>query len=256
MLSINQIKYLKSLNQKKFRQKENKIVLDGFRIIEEAINQNIYIEYIWIQKDFENDQVKKSFFKTLKKNNIKYSFESEKDIQRISQTKNSQGILALLPLDGLFNSNLDRFKNNIVILDNISDPGNLGTIIRTCSWFGIDSIILTKNSLDVFNYKCVRSAMGGHFYIKNLVYLDYSEINSFLKINNYNVISTGMNGESINQFTVNKKWALILGSEAHGVSELLNYNHKICIPQKGNIESLNVSIAAGIILNKLTYHEK
>ena len=96
MLSINQIKYLKSLNQKKFRQKENKIVLDGFRIIEEAINQNIYIEYIWIQKDFENDKVKESFLKTLKKNNIKYSFELEKDIQRISQTKNSQGILALL----------------------------------------------------------------------------------------------------------------------------------------------------------------
>ena len=65
-----------------------------------------------------------------------------------------------------------------------------------------------------------------------------------------------MYGESINQFTFNKKWALILGSEAHGISELLNYNHKICIPQKGNIESLNVSIAAGIILNKLTCNEK
>lgn len=256
MLSTNQIKYLKSLSQKKIRQKENKIILDGFRLVEEAVKQKVDIEHIWLQKDYENDNSKVFFLKNLNKNKIKFSFELEKDIKKISNTRNSQGILALVSISNLFNSDLDKFKKNIIVLDCISDPGNLGTIIRTCSWFNINSIILTKNSLDIFNDKCIRSSMGGHFYIKNLAYLNYPEINSFLKLNNYSIIGADMNGQSINQFILNEKWALVLGSEAHGISESLNYNHKVCIPAKGNIESLNVSIAAGIILNQLIYHQK
>jgi len=256
MLSINKIKYLKSLSQKKFRQKEKKIVLDGVKLISEAIDNNISIEHIWLQQDYENDSSKNIFFKILNKNKINFSFESTKAIKKISNTKNSQGILALISINELYNNDLNNFKDNVVILDCVSDPGNLGTIIRTCSWFGVDSLILTNNSIDIFNYKCVRSSMGGHFYIKNVTYLNYSEINTFLHAQNFNIICADMKGESINQLVSKKKWALILGSESHGINDALDYHNKFCIPSIGNIESLNVSIAAGVFLNQLMNNEK
>ena len=248
ILSQSKIKYLRSLEQKKNRLKEKKIVLDGRRLIDEAINQNVNIEHIWISK---NQKDENDFMKKIESNNINCSFEKEKIIKKISNTKNSQGIIALISIDKMYNYTLDKFDDRIAILDQISDPGNLGTIIRTCAWFGVDSIILTDNSVDIFNYKCVRSSMGGHFHIKNLNYLSYDEINRFLEQNSFHVLCADMNGSSLNQVKVSKKWALILGSEAYGVSEKLNFSSKICIPQIGKIESLNASVAFGILLNDL-----
>ena len=248
ILSQSKIKYLCSLELKKNRIRENKIILDGERLIDEAINQEVTIEHIWISENHEN---KNEFVKKIKLNNINYTFEKEKIIKKISNTKNSQGIIALVTTENIYNYNLDKFDNHIAILDQISDPGNLGTILRTCAWFGINSIILTDNSVDIFNSKCIRSSMGGHFHIRNLNYLSYDEINRFLEQNSFEVFCADMNGPSLNKIKVSKKWALILGSEAHGVNKKLNYTSKICIPQIGKIESLNASVAFGILLNEL-----
>ena len=181
MLSINKKKYLKSLNNKKYRLKENKILIEGLRIIEEAINSNFDFEHIWLSNKYneESDKIF-SLLQNIETNNISYSFEKEKDIQSISDTRNSQGLLGLIDVANFFNKELNHFSNHIVILDQISDPGNLGTIIRTCAWFGIKSIILTHSSADIFNPKCLRSGMGGHFYIDDCIYLSEDEIINFI----------------------------------------------------------------------------
>jgi len=251
MISQNQIKFLRSLEQKKIRMIEKKIILDGKRIINEAINQQIDIQHIWISEDSSN----KEFIEKIKLKGINFSHEKDKDIKKISNTLNTQGVLALISIDKLHNSNLNKINNQIVILDQISDPGNLGTIIRTCAWFGIDSIILTTNSVDVYNYKCIRSAVGGHFYMKNIAYLTCDKINNFLSKNNYFTLSADKDGEKIDKININKKWALILGSEAHGIDKKLNFDSKIRVEGKNKIESLNVSIAGAILLNKLIYED-
>ena len=248
MISQNQIKYLKSLEQKKFRIKEKHIVLDGHRLIDEAINQKTIIEHIWISEKKSTD---KKFIKKIESNKIQYSYEKEKELNKISNTKNSQGILALISIENIYNSDLNKFQDKIVILDQISDPGNLGTIIRTCAWFGVNSIILCENSADLFNNKCVRSAVGGHFHMKNIIYLPYHKINDFLKKSNLMVLHAAMDGKQISQLNINQKWALILGSEAHGINKDLNVGTEITINGNSNMESLNVSIACGILLNGL-----
>jgi len=251
MLSQNKIKYLRSLELKKNRIKENKIVLDGKRLIDESINQNVEIEHIWINNLLELKEHNNPFINKIKNNGIHFSYENEKNLNKISNTKNSQGIIALISIDKFYNENLEKFDDKVIILDQISDPGNLGTIVRTCAWFGVKSIILSKNSADIFNYKCVRASVGGHFFIKNLAYLSYKDINNFISSNNLITFRSDLEGEKIDNKNIHNNWALILGSEAHGVSNKLNFDKKITIPKKGQMESLNVSISAGILLNEL-----
>jgi len=253
MLSKNKIKYLNSLKRKKNRLIEKKILLEGYRIISEAVLFKKNIKHVWISNNIKSKTNICSIVQKLKNNKIDFSYEDHKLLQLISSTKNSQGIFALASINNIYNQDLNDFGKNVIILDQISDPGNLGTILRTCAWFGIKSIILSNNSADIFNDKCIRSAVGGHFYIDNFKYLSVNEIVSFLKINNYNILCADLQGQSINKIKPLKKWALILGSEAHGVDKNLKIGKKITITQIGNIESLNVSVACGIILNKLTY---
>ena len=253
MLSQNRIKFLRSLELKKNRIKERKIVLDGRRLINEAINHNTDIEHIWIDESLKvNESDIDTLIKKIKSKGMDFSFESRKDIDRISNTVNSQGIIALMSIDGFYNDSLKDFDERIVILDRISDPGNLGTIIRTCAWFGVKSIILSENSADVFNYKCVRSSVGGHFLIRNLAYFSYDSINEFLSSKNMEVLSAGLDGDVMSEIRLPSKWGLILGSEAHGVTGNVKANRKVTIANEGKMESLNVSVAAGILLNELT----
>ena len=251
MLSINKIKYLRSLEQKKNRVKEKKIVLDGFRLIHEALIQNINIEYIWADSDIDNNPAYESFIDKIKQADIPFSYENSNDIRKVANTKNSQGFIALVSIDNLYNDRLDNFDNRIVILDQISDPGNLGTIIRTCAWFGIKSILLNENSADVFNYKCIRSSMGGHFLLKNVACISNEAINEFIEKKQIVVFGADLDGDQINQIKVPSEWAVIFGSEAHGLTDEIDYHQKITIKNYGKMESLNVSVAAGIILNKL-----
>ena len=169
MLSINKIKYLKSLSIKKYRQAEQKVLLEGYRIISESIKSSLRFEHIWINENLKLNKDIKILLDIIKEQNISFNFESEKKIKSISNTKNTQGVLALVNIKDFYNNQI--ITDKVVILDQISDPGNLGTIIRTCAWFNIKTLILTENSADVFNSKCLRSGMGGHFYLNNCMYL-------------------------------------------------------------------------------------
>ena len=249
MLSINKIKYLKSLSIKKFREAEQKVLLEGYRIISESIKSSLRFEHIWINENLKLNKDIKILLDIIKEQNISFNFESEKKIKSISNTKNTQGVLALVNIKDFYNNQI--ITDKVVILDQISDPGNLGTIIRTCVWFNIKTLILTENSVDVFNSKCLRSGMGGHFYLNNCMYLSNNEIVKFLKSNNYFIYCADSNGEPFIKEKNLEKWALIIGSESHGINKELKIGKVVSVPGNGEIESLNVSVATGILLNNL-----
>ena len=247
MISKNQIKYLSSLSSKKNSQKHQKVLLEGYRLIEESLKAGADIEYIYITENL------KSKISNQILGNINCDIISEIDLKKISDTKNSQGIIAIANVKKYYLNTLDQLnKKSVVILDGIHDPGNLGTIFRTCVWFGIKSIILTSSSIDPFNLKCMRSGVGAHFYLDNIISENENEIVDYLNNKNYNMIAADLKGDKIDTIDTTNKWALVLGSEAHGLSNLFEKFQKITITRKGNLESLNVSIACGIILNQLT----
>ena len=248
MISKNQIKFIKSLSIKKYRDQNQQAVLEGYRLIEESIKSNVDIKYIYCTEKNYNKISNNELF-----HSVEFFLISDNECKALSDTKHSQGIVALIDIKKYFNNQLNDINNeNIIILDGVSDPGNLGAIFRNCIWFGIKSIILTNNSIDPFNLKCIRSGMGAHFYFNNLIQENNSQIIiEHLKNNNYNIMAADLNGDNVSDININNNWALVLGSEAHGISENFNEFQKITIEKVGDIESLNVSVASGILLNEL-----
>ena len=250
MISKNKIKLLCSLKLKKYREQHHKCILEGIRLIEESINFNADIQTIWMTDEtLKNNQ---KFIDKIKLKNIKFNIIDNEILKSISDTEHSQGAIAEININRYFNSQLSNIlNNNIVILDNISDPGNLGTIFRTCAWYNIKSIILTSSTVDPFNFKSLRAGMGAHFYFDNIIMDSNKVILDFLNNNKFDILCADLEGENISEMEINNKWALILGSEAHGLSKDFDNYHKITIQKFGDIESLNVSIACGIILEKM-----
>ena len=247
MIGQNTIKFIKSLNLKKNRQLNKKVILEGYRLIVESIHAGTKIDYIVIDENFQRELLN---IKEFENQNIKSA--SKSNFNKISNTTNSQGIIAIADVKKYFNQTLENIKKEkIIILDGIQDPGNLGTILRTCVWYGIKSIILTSNTIDPFNLKCIRSGMGAHFYLNNIVQDNHINVLKFLKNNYKTIYIADMKGNNLEKIKPNTNWALILGSEAHGVNDDFKQFKHITINKIGQLESLNVSVAAGIIINKL-----
>tara|TARA_Y100001970_G_scaffold291001_1_gene426640 strand:+ start:1524 stop:2291 length:768 start_codon:yes stop_codon:yes gene_type:complete len=249
MISKNKIKFLKSLSIKKYRNKYNAIIIEGRRLIEESINLKADIQNIWFTEDALDTDSNKNLISSLKALKISYDLIEDKDLKYISDTKNNQGMIAEVKLT-LNKGDLSK-NNHIVILDSISDPGNLGTIFRTCAWYGIKSVIITENTVDPYNLKCIRAALGSHFYFKNIYKMSNHEILDFIKEKKYQLICADLNGEGIESIGVEKKWAIIFGSESDGIHIDFKMFPKLSIQKLGNMESLNVSVACGIILDQL-----
>ena len=246
MISKNKIKILRSLSTKKGRLLHKMILLEGKRLIEEVLSEKNQIKEIWITKEFKNNNL--TFTKKVKCEEI-----SNKEIKMITGTVNPQGIIAITEIT---KGSLNSVLGNAIILDNISDPGNLGTIMRSADWFGVRNIFLSKDCVDPYNSKVIRSAMGAHFK-QNIVIQELDTLINCLYSNNYQLLSTDLNSDNdlkdlkINK---NKKWGIVFGNEAHGLSALtkekIEYNVKIS--QVGSIESLNVAVACGIFLYEMT----
>ncbi len=253
MISKKEIKYLVSLKQKKFRYINNEYLIEGEKLILDALKHQQTIEKIIYSKKGQNFDAIREKSKIL---NIELCLTTEKDAEKISDTKNSQQIFALLKCMQLKPLNLVK-KDNIkpvIIIDGISDPGNMGTILRTCSWFGYYHIILTNNSVELYNPKTVRAAMGAHFHLENICKDSVENIISYLEYHKYEILTADLKGKNIKNFIPNKKyWALILGNESNGISnKFQNISQAIHIPGKGKMESLNVAEAASIVIHYLS----
>ncbi|MBE6053040.1 MAG: RNA methyltransferase [Clostridium sartagoforme] len=242
----NFFKHIKKLKERRHRDKEGLFILEGFRLIEEAIKANMEIDSVIISKGYEErfQEFLISYNLLKRKTNIL----ANNLFNEISSTENSQGIIAIVKKEHYEKSLNGDFY---LICDKVQDPGNLGTIIRTAHAAGANGIILTKGTVDIYNDKTIRSTMGSIFYIP-VIYDDenYSIIRS-LKEEGFSLVATSLK-ESKNFFEENLKGKIILavGNEGNGISnELFELaDKKVKIPMPGGAESLNVSIATSIIL--------
>ncbi|WP_294301601.1 RNA methyltransferase [uncultured Chryseobacterium sp.] len=242
MLTAHTIKVLQSLDKKKFRQKYNLFLVEGNKIICELFNSKFKIKEI-----FSTDPQK------LDRPDAPVTHISENELKKISMLQHPKDSVALCYLNPQ-----EKFEDQNIqlVLDGIQDPGNLGTIIRLADWFGIEQIICSEDTVDVYNPKVIMATMGS-FTRVNVVYTNLKEYLS--ETQNIN-IGTDMEGENIYSFERPEKINLILGNEGNGMrqetEELIQKS--VMIPRFGksqSTESLNVSMAAGIILGQL-FNEK
>jgi len=244
MISKIEIKKIRSLNTKKGRDLHNLILIEGKRLIKQALSSDFNINKVWVTKDFNNKNI--DLIGQLK--DISIDLISNQDLKKITATQNPSGIIGVMVAP---KGDIKKINQRIIILDNIADPGNLGTILRTANWFGICDIILSEGCADPYNPKVIRSAMGAHFSM-NIVSAKIDAYIKKLQSKDFKIIGADLDtDESIENFKLDtNKWVLVMGSEAHGLSKSVSnlVDYKIKIPQIGKIESLNVSVACGIFL--------
>jgi TrmH family RNA methyltransferase len=242
-MTKSDVKYIQSLAHKKQREEEGLFVVEGVKMVDELLhNFPERIVRIFATENWINDR--KQIVK-------KYHLIDSTDLDalnRISFLQTPNEVLALVSLPAI--EMVPSISSGVtLLLDQIQDPGNLGTIIRTADWFGVKQIICSTDTSDAFAPKVVQASMGSLMRL-NIFYLD---LESFLKTKkDVPVYTAELNGESVYDIKFNKPMILVIGNESKGVSEHISQlaSKKITIPKVGNAESLNASVAAGIILSQ------
>lgn len=230
----DKIKFIKGLNNKKTRDESNLFIVEGEHLVTEAKEEGLLQEVILLENkefDFENK-----------------SYVDDKVMKYIS------GLESIPSIIGICKKNLkNKLGDKVLILDNIQDPGNLGTIIRSATAFNIDTIILSKDTVDLYNQKVIRASQGMIFHM-NFIVADLEENIKKLKENGYKIWSTNVSfGKSIKKVEKIKKFAIIMGNEGKGVSSNLQNlsDEMLYIDMNKSCESLNVAVATSIILYEL-----
>ncbi len=234
------IKQVKKLLTSAGRKKQGLFILEGERLVSDSVRLGADIEYILISESFKNAEFPES---------IKVYTVSDGIFDQLKSTVNSQGVLAVAKYRFASCENIDVKKGVYLYLDCVSDPGNMGTIIRSANAFGIDGIILSKGCADVFNPKVLRSTMSGIFKVK--IYQDTDNLLSALAQNGFAIVGTFPRGEfTASEFSYGDKCVIVMGNEANGISAHVESlcTHSVTIPMTNNAESLNVSVACGIML--------
>ncbi len=250
MLSERKVKYYSSLKIKKYRQAEKKFTVEGLRLVDELLKSNYPLEIIIFTEKFQKKQ--KGFVQTVVNSGFACEIIKPKALRKICDTENPQGVAAIALYPSEEKINIEK-ENVIVALDDVSEPGNAGTILRTCDWFGIKTVLLSKDSVDPFNPKVVRASMGAIFNL-NIIQSDLADELIELKRKGFVIFATAMSGTNIFGFnTLPDKYVLIFSNEAHGISDKISVlaNEFLMIPQFGKVESLNVASAAAIVLAEL-----
>jgi len=244
-----EIQLLSKLILKKYRESENKFIAEGKRLVSEGVKSNFNCLEVFVTNDFKEREFE--FYNYLELQKLKISVLNNKDFSKISSTKNPQGIAAVFNIprseSKLINDRI------IVCLENISDPGNVGTILRSCDWFGIKSVILSKDCAELYNPKVLRASMGAIFNLNILENIDLINKLPELKNQDYKVYFADMQGIDYRKVNYKEKVVITFCNEAFGPSKELREvcDTSITIPKKGNIDSLNVAAAAAVILSHL-----
>ncbi len=242
------IKHIKKLKDKKYRDESKEYIIEGIKLVEEAVNENAKIKKIIICENTTNTYEIPTRI-TLEIAKYECIYVTEKIYNSITQVTNPQGIMAIIEKN--VNKNEIDFSQDIIIaLDNVQDPGNLGTILRTIDSVGLNQVIVSSETADVFNPKVVRSTMGAIFRLKILETQNLIETIKNIRKHHYKLMVTSLQTENtIYKANFNKK-IIVIGNESNGVSkEIQNIaDEKIKIPMLGKTESLNVSVATGVVL--------
>ncbi|WP_026725272.1 TrmH family RNA methyltransferase [Flavobacterium sasangense] len=237
MVSKNQIKLITSLQQKKYRKQEQLFFAEGVKVVQELLHSNFELQDLFTTKQD---------FLTVPKNKVHAI--SEVELKKISALTTPNTCLAVFKIPKVKEM---VEKGLIVALDDVRDPGNLGTIIRLCDWFGIETLFCSEESVDIYNPKVVQATMGSISRV-NVV---YGNLETFLSQTKLPVFGTFMDGNNIYQEELPKEGIIIMGNEANGISTSVEklVSERIAIPRFGNLqvtESLNVATATAIILSE------
>ncbi len=245
MLSKNKIKLIQSLNRKKSRDESGLFLVEGNKMVEEVLRSDFKTETLICTTGFlkQHPEIKS-------KVNELIEADSE-SIQKASLLQNPQDSMALVYMPPNNEPKIDLKNNLILALDFIQDPGNLGTILRIADWYGIDTVICSENTVDVFNPKVIQASMGAIFRVKTW----YTALDSYLNeivSNQIPVYGTFLEGKNIYTESLARNGVIVLGNEGNGISESVSklVTHKIFIPSfssnRNKPESLNVAIATAI----------
>ncbi len=243
MLSKSQISLLKSLQQKKDRHKHGLFLVEGYKSVIEFINSPYQIEAIYHTASFDPKMLKLS-------RKINLCEISVTNIQNISSLKTPQEVIALVKLPVWQSLNNNRLQQKFtLILDGVQDPGNMGTIIRTADWFGINNIICSDDTVDVYNPKVVQASMGSLSRIN--VY--YTDLKTVIPQFGLPVFGAMLDGENIYKTNFGNEGLIIMGNEGNGLRPDIErlISKAITIPRVGNAESLNVAIATALFCSEI-----
>lgn len=240
------VKHIRKLRDKKYRDEEGCFVIEGAKMIEEAVRENAKIKMIVVCEELNQSPIQKDILYKVAKEKIIYV--NDKVFKILTDVTTPQGILAVIEKNK--NTEIDFSKDLFLVLDNIQDPGNMGTILRTADSVALTQIIVPKGNADPYNPKVVRSTMGAIFRVNVIEVEDLAKTIKEMKKHKIQVLATDL-ATDYSIYDVNyKKSAIVIGNEGNGVSkEILEIADKrIKIPMPGKTESLNAAVATGIIL--------
>ncbi|MBQ7984415.1 MAG: RNA methyltransferase [Bacteroidales bacterium] len=244
MLSSNQLKQITALQHKKYRQESGLYVVEGRKMVSELLKSDSEIVGIYAENSWAD-----SF--SDKRHKVAVTAVSSKELCRMSSLSTPDSVLAVVKQK--MPSDFDAAKDLVLVLDSINNPGNLGTIIRLASWFGVKNIVCSSDTVDCYNPKTVQSTMGAVFHT-NIVYAGIEEF--LCKNKNLNIYGTVLNGgENIYTHSLSNDGIIIIGSESHGISKqaMAYVNNLVTVPsfsQTKDVESLNASIACAVVLSE------
>lgn len=249
MISKNTIKRLNSLSQKKYRNKENLFLVEGDKMVTELAGSDIVIKELYITSDFEFLHPKSNF-------HAEQIHSIERlDLKKISQLKTPQNSLAVCQIPPKKELPEKLNESLSVYTDGIQDPGNLGTIIRLCDWFGIKHLFCSKDTVDLYNPKVIQASMGS-FMRLNVYETDLKAVKELAEVNNATIYGAFMDGANVYTESLAGKSILVVGNEGNGIreaSEML-IDKRISIPNfsegTSKAESLNVSVATAILCSE------
>ena len=237
MVTKNQIKLISSLHQKKFRQLHQLFIAEGIKVIQELLNADLELEHIYVTVPLFNEISAE-----------KVSLISTDDLKKVSALTVPNNCLAVfkIPITKSFQN-----KGLVLALDSVRDPGNLGTILRICDWFGIEQLICSTDTVDLYNPKVVQATMGSI----SRVNCTYADLLPIFEETQLPIYGTFMDGENIYKMSLPQEGIVVMGNEANGISEAIEtvIKNKIAIPRFGALqktESLNVATATALILSE------
>ncbi len=251
------LKQLKNLTHKKYRDEERKFIVEGIRFLHEAASSDFQILEVFYTDEVEKDAAGKSTLQVLKKKTSLLHKVTAKELASISETVTAQGIVAVVGQKEFSAEKMLKCPDGqctLVAFDGVADPGNVGSMVRTCDWFGVNGILLGRDSVELYNPKVLRSTMGGVFHLPIADGVDMPSAISKAKELGYKVYVTDSDGEThFDRVTYETKSLIVFGNEAWGVSDQVKQlaDVRLGIRRYGAGESLNVSVACGVVLSTL-----
>ena len=254
MIAKSRLKNMLALRYKKFRDEQNLFLIEGYRLCQEALQSDFKVETLLIHSDSLSPENLNEITKLAQYKQVEILEIQQSEVKRLAETVNSQGVFCIIQQKKIeLDTVLNKDNQLIVIISEGQDPGNVGTIIRTCDWFGITAIFLSKGTVELYNPKVIRSTMGSIFHLQIVEQVELDNLLPRLSQMGYHIFGTDVNGQyNYNQTNYPRPLALVIGNENKGINNNLfkYFDRTIKIPSYGKAESLNMAVATSIIISR------